>query len=109
MDAFVERLLHIHYHGWALPERLRAWLVSQLNQSPALARWGVPVESWLADRRSFFVFIDDQWRSFLHSHNLSIADDGPVYEFSPLAVDFNRPSIRLMMDFLSSFKASCGR
>ena len=88
----VERLLHIHYHGWALPERLQAWLAGQLRRSPALA--DQPIERWLADRRVFFIFLEDQWRSYLRqqgqtlAQSESLAEPGPLYQLAPLAVDF---------------------
>lgn len=104
LDDLVERLLHIHYHGWTLPERLQGWLVGQLRQSPALA--DQPIERWLADRHAFFIFLEDQWRSYLRQQGQtlgqseSLAEPGPVYELSPLAMDFSRPGIRSRVDTL---------
>jgi hypothetical protein len=104
LDDLVERLLHIHYHGWALPERLQGWLVGQLRRSPAFA--DQPVERWLADRCAFFIFLEDQWRSYLRqqgqtlAQSKSLAEPGPLYQLAPLAVDFSRPGIRSRVDTL---------
>ncbi len=97
-NDLVERLLAIHYPNWSIPERLQAWLAALLRQTPALA--DLPVERWLADRRAFFGFLEDQWRLYLRQEGLDVVESGPAYALSPLVVDFSRPSIRSLTDTL---------
>jgi len=92
LNDLVERLLQVHYHGWPLPDRLRAWLTDELAKKAAFA--GLPVVSWLADRRSFFEFMEGQWRAYLREHGLALAEAGPVYEVHPLMLNFDRLGIR---------------
>lgn len=92
LNDLVERLLQVHYHGWPLSDRLRAWLVGRLSMKPAFEE--APVAHWLGDRRSFFEFMDDQWQAYLRGKGLTLADAGPVYEAHPLVVDFDRLGIR---------------
>lgn len=92
LNDLVERLLHVHYHGWNLSDRLRAWVAGELGKKAAFGE--VPVARWLADRRSFFEFVEGQWRTYLREQGLTLADAGPVYDVRPLVVDFERLGIR---------------
>lgn len=94
LNDLVERLLQVHYHGWPLSDRLRAWLAEELGRKPAFDQ--TPVARWLADRRSFFEFVEDQWRAYLRARGLTLAETGPVYDVRPLEVDFDRPGIRAL-------------
>ena len=98
LNDLVERLLQVHYHGWPLFDRLRAWLADELGRKPAFA--ALPVARWLADRRSFFEFVEGQWRAYLRGRGLTLAEAGPVYELHPLAVDFARPGLRAIVGAL---------
>lgn len=92
LNDLVERLLQVHYHGWPLSECLRAWLAGELGKKPTFGE--VPVARWLTDRRSFFAFVEGQWRTYLRGQGLTLADAGPVYDVHPFVVDFDRLSIR---------------
>ena len=98
LNDLVERLLHVHYHGWNLSDRLRSWLAGELDKKPAFGE--VPVARWLADRRSFFEFVESQWRTYLRGQGLTLADAGPVYDVRPLVVDFERLGIRSTVGIL---------
>lgn len=98
LNDLVERLLHVHYHGWPLSDRLRAWLAGELGEKPAFEE--APVARWLADRRSFFEFLEGQWRAYLAGQGLTLAESGPVYEIHPLVVDFDRLAIRSIVGTL---------
>ncbi len=98
LDDLVERLLVVHHRGWTVPEGLQDWLAGRLRQLPAVG--DLPIERWLADRRAFFTFLEDQWRLFLRQEGLAVVEPGPVYALSPLVVDFTRPGIRSLADTL---------
>jgi len=98
LNDLVERLLQVHYHGWPLSDRLRAWLAGELGKKPAFDE--TPVARWLADRRSFFEFLEGQWRAYLAGQGLTLAETGPVYEIHPLVVDFDRLGIRAIVGTL---------
>ena len=69
LNDLVERLLQVHYHGWPLSDRLRAWLAGELSKKPAFGE--APVARWLGDRRSFFEFMDGQWQAYLRGQGLT--------------------------------------
>lgn len=92
LSDLVERLLQVHYHGWPLSERLASWLAAELGKRSAFAN--APLASWLSDRRAFFTFVEDQWRTYLRSEGLALVETGPVYEVRPLVIDFDRLAIR---------------
>ncbi|MCX7707650.1 MAG: BREX-3 system phosphatase PglZ, partial [Anaerolineae bacterium] len=98
LNDLVERLLQVHYHGWPIFERLRTWLADELGKKPAFGE--TPLARWLADRRSFFEFLEGQWRAYLRANGLTLAETGPVYEVHPLAVDFDRLGIRSLVSML---------
>ena len=98
LNDLVERLLQVHYHGWPLSDRLCAWLAGELDKKPAFRE--MPVARWLADRRSFFEFLEGQWRAYLAGQGLTLAETGPVYEIHPLVVDFDRLGIRSIVGTL---------
>lgn len=98
LDELVERLLHVHYHGWPLPDRLQPWLAQQLQRKPAFGE--LPVDQWLANRSAFFVFLENQWRAHLRSQGHTLADARPAYAPETPAVDFTRPGIRVLADTL---------
>lgn len=98
LNDLVERLLQVHYHGWPLSDRLRAWLAGELDKKPAFGE--MPVARWLADRRSFFEFLEGQWRAHLRGQGLTLTETGPVYEIRPLVVDFDRLGIRSIVGTL---------
>lgn len=98
LNDLVERLLQVHYHGWPLSGRLAAWLAGELGKKPAFDE--TPVARWLADRRSFFEFLEGQWRAYLRGQGLTLAEADPIYDIHPLAVDFDRLGIRSLVGTL---------
>lgn len=96
LDDLVERVLTVHYHGWPLSPRLRAWLAEQLGGRPAFQ--ALPVETWLAEPPAFFAYLEEQWAGHLQAQGLTLAEAQAHAVGS--AVDFNRPGIRALVDTL---------
>lgn len=92
LSDLIEWLLYVHYHGWPLSERLATWLAAEIGKRSAFA--DAPLASWLSDRRAFFAFVENQWRTYLRNQGLALAETGLVYEVRPLVIDFDRLAIR---------------
>ena len=98
-------LLRRHYRGQRIPADLDRRFIQLLRQSAVFDDW--PLETLMADRETFFAFLQERWPIFLDREaakgTSGVGEDKKPYSLSiqgPVELPFDHPDIRVYMDNL---------